>query len=119
MGRGDQDLVPRNLPYGGRQAYVAAARQAGVPLSSRPGPRRGPVGFNAAQEPELVPPDLDVLQHANPEEIPGFDLSPQGQEARLMADMEWLAVSSANPLVRGTAALWLERRRASQPPPPL
>jgi hypothetical protein len=117
MAQGGQDLVPRNLPYGGRQDYVASAQAAGVPISSRSRAtgRRPPAkrGAGPGGE-ELIRPDLDVFDYASPADIPGVDVSPQGRQMRLEQEMAALATGSPNPLVRGIATTWLRRRRVNQ-----
>jgi hypothetical protein len=106
-----EDLVPRNLPYGGRKMYVQNAKQAGVPVQSKPGMgapkvrgRAGPAG-----QPEAIGADLDLTQYVDPQQIPGVDISPQGQQQRLLDEMVRLGASSPNPIVRGIARTWLTK----------
>ncbi len=116
MARGDQDLVPRNLPYGGRQAYIDTARQAGVPIASRPLPPGGPPqaapprGAAPGGE-ELITPDMDVFSYASPDETLNPDMSLEGRTAQLESEMAYLAQASPNPLVRALAVAFLKRRR--------
>jgi hypothetical protein len=108
-----EDLVPRNMPYGNRKAYVANAKQAGVPTESRPqvrptAPKRGRAAGSLPAE--AIGPDLDLTQFMSPEEVPGVDISPEGQMGRLTAEMTRLASSSPNPIVRGVARTWLAKQ---------
>jgi hypothetical protein len=108
-----EDLVPRNMPYGNRKAYVENARAAGVPTESRPQVRPtspSKRGRAAGSLPaEAIGPDLDLTQFMSPEEVPGVDISPEGQMGRLAAEMTRLASSSPNPIVRGVARTWISK----------
>jgi hypothetical protein len=111
-----EDLVPRNLPYGGRKMYVQNAKAAGVPVQSKPAMGTPKVRGRAAPtgQPEAIGADLDLTQYVAPEQIPGVDISPQGQQDRLSAEMTRLAASSPNPIVRSIAQTWLAEHAPPQ-----
>jgi len=112
MAQGQQDLVPRNLPYGGRQQFVQASRQAGLPLSSATGRANPPVPTRGAapNAAETVRPDMDVFDYITPGEVPGLETTPEGRMDRLVTEISRLAVQSPNPMIRGWAAAFLRRR---------
>ena len=111
MARGQQDLVPRNLPYGGRQKFVQASKAAGVPLAS--GAVQGasaPPGRGVGPG-QVITPDMDIFDYGAPANFAGEDLSPQGRQAAAEQQMTRIALESPNPLARAIAATWLRRRQ--------
>ena len=78
-----QDLVPNDLPQGGRQEVVAGMQQAGIPLATRPPeqlpltPAASPSASPAVSGPRVS--GFDALQGRSPD-IP-FGVAPPGTPA--------------------------------------